>query len=120
MTPCIEANGERTRLGYVRVWVDGRRVLAHRLAYEKVRGPIPEGMELDHLCRNRSCCNVEHLEPVTHRVNAQRAANRKLDHAKAAQIRTLHAAGQSARGLGRMFGVSDTAIRRVLKGEIWP
>lgn len=46
---------------------------AHRLVYEQNIGPIPPGLELDHLCRVRSCVNPEHLEPVTHRENVRRA-----------------------------------------------
>jgi hypothetical protein len=49
------------------------RVLkAHRIAYELHIGPIPEGLEPDHLCRVRHCVNPWHLEPVTHQVNMQR------------------------------------------------
>ncbi|HET6917593.1 MAG TPA: HNH endonuclease signature motif containing protein [Acidimicrobiales bacterium] len=49
-----------------------RRVLVHRFVYELLRGPIPNGLDLDHLCRVRACCNPDHLEPVTHRVNMLR------------------------------------------------
>jgi hypothetical protein len=45
------------------------KVYAHRWAYEYLVGPIPEGLELDHLCRVRHCVNPDHLEPVTHRTN---------------------------------------------------
>lgn len=45
---------------------------AHRLAYEVFVGPIPEGLEIDHLCRNTLCMNPEHLEPVTHTENMRR------------------------------------------------
>lgn len=45
---------------------------SHRAAYELLKGPVPEGLELDHTCRNRKCCNPVHLEPVTHRVNVLR------------------------------------------------
>lgn len=48
----------------------------HRIVYELVNGPIPEGLELDHLCNVRHCCNPDHLEPVTQAVNAARAAER--------------------------------------------
>jgi HNH endonuclease len=44
----------------------------HRVAYECEKGPIPDGLELDHLCRVRLCCNTAHLEPVTHSINTKR------------------------------------------------
>jgi hypothetical protein len=46
--------------------------LAHRMMYSEHVGPIPDGMDLDHLCRNRWCCNPQHLEPVTRAVNLAR------------------------------------------------
>src|SRR5699024_1617461 len=52
---------------------DWRMKLAHRVSYETFAGPIPEGLDLDHLCRNRSCVNPEHLEPVTRSENLRRS-----------------------------------------------
>lgn len=51
---------------------DGEYYLAHRLMYEAVKGPIPVGLEIDHLCRVKICVNPDHLEAVTHAVNMQR------------------------------------------------
>lgn len=61
-----------TRSGYGRFKLNQRHVTAHRLAYELTIAPIPDGLVLDHLCRNRSCCNPFHLEPVTSRTNTLR------------------------------------------------
>lgn len=60
--------------GYVRV---GRTcTAAHRIVYEYFRGAIPAGLILDHLCRNRACCNPDHLEPVTQKENLNRGIHR--------------------------------------------
>jgi HNH endonuclease len=69
--------GARNHLGYgsVELPPDGgprRARAAHRVGYELVVGPIPEGLELDHLCRYHSCVNPLHLQPVTHKVNMRR------------------------------------------------
>lgn len=58
--------------GYGQMGVNGRVLYAHRVAYEAWRGPIPEGLTIDHLCRVRSCVNPDHLEAVTMRENTLR------------------------------------------------
>ena len=58
--------------GYGHIGIDGRRVAAHRASWELYRGPIPEGLQIDHLCRVRNCVNPDHLEPVTQAENVRR------------------------------------------------
>lgn len=69
---CWEWTGYINPYGYGEVRVGPRMEKAHRVAYEFWVGPIPEGLDLDHLCRNRGCVNPSHLEPVTRRVNVLR------------------------------------------------
>lgn len=64
-------------MGYGRFrGADGRTVQAHRFCYELIRGPIPDGLDLDHLCRVRNCVRPDHLEPVTRTENWRRGLGR--------------------------------------------
>ena len=63
------------RSGYGRLMVNGSFISAHRMSYEHFVGPIPDGLEIDHLCRNRSCVNPDHLEPVTRTENIRRGTS---------------------------------------------
>ncbi len=58
--------------GYGLIWRGTRPRYAHRVVYEAERGPVPEGLYLDHLCRRRRCCNPAHLEPISAVDNQQR------------------------------------------------
>ena len=60
--------------------VGGRQItlLAHRFSYETFVGPIPEGLQIDHLCSTRRCVNPDHLEPVTQQENLRRRDARKV------------------------------------------
>lgn len=55
--------------GYGLFFLNGHNVVAHRFAYEHAHGPIPDGLELDHVCRNRRCVRPSHLRVVDHRTN---------------------------------------------------
>jgi hypothetical protein len=69
ITGCHEWQGFRDTRGYGRTRLMGKRQLVHRIVWEHKNGPVPEGLELDHLCRNTRCCNPEHLRAVTSTVN---------------------------------------------------
>lgn len=69
---CWRWQGTLTNDGYGLVTVGDKKKLAHRLSYTFFVGPIPDGQEIDHLCRTRNCVNPAHLEPVTHRENVLR------------------------------------------------
>lgn len=59
--------------GYARFWIGDRRHLVHRYVYERLVGSIPVGLEIDHLCFVRNCCNPLHLEAVTTTENLRRS-----------------------------------------------
>ena len=71
---------------------------AHRLVFEMLRGPVPAGLELDHLCRVRHCVNPDHLEPVTQRANALRGVGACAENAQVTHCPSGHAyEGQNLR-----------------------
>lgn len=78
---CWLWSGWKTNKGYGMFLMHDKNRLAHRVAYEILRGPIPPGLHIDHLCRTPSCVNPDHLEPVTQRVNTMRGRAPSARHA---------------------------------------
>lgn len=74
---CYVWTGAMAR-GYGRIHLDDKMHCVHRLTYTIWRGPIPPGLQLDHLCRNRACCNPLHLEQVTASENVRRGLSPQL------------------------------------------
>lgn len=73
---CLIWIGAKTPLGYGRFRdANGKTVQPHLFFWRHIYGPVPGGLELDHLCRNPSCCWPDHLEPVTHRENLRRSTS---------------------------------------------
>ena len=74
--------GYVSKRGYGKAYWRGRDDYLHRITYEICVGPIPEGMEIDHLCRVKICCYPPHLEAVPHAVNIARGEGGKHHSAK--------------------------------------
>jgi len=70
--PCKQWTGALDRGGYGKVSVEGKTCRTHRVSYALEYGSVPEGMVLDHLCKNRRCGNPLHLDPVTQKENVRR------------------------------------------------
>ena len=86
MTGCWEWTLYISERGYGKLYHKGRTHAAHKFFYEICFGPVPEGLELDHLCRNRWCCNPDHLEAVTHAENVRRGLAGKWQSTKTSCI----------------------------------
>jgi len=72
---CLLWTRSKTHNGYAQVRWDDTMRTGHRVAYELTFGAIPEGLQVDHLCRVRHCVNPDHLELVTHQENIRRGAS---------------------------------------------
>lgn len=91
----------------------------HILEYEKVYGPVPEGLELDHKCSIRHCANPDHQEPVTHVVNTQRGARTKYTVEVVQHIRQLQADGLGSRVIARMMGIPRSTVGFIMSRRRW-
>lgn len=80
MGSCMEFRGARTTAGYGERRVDGEVRYAHRVAWEEAHGPIPDGLEVLHLCDNPPCINLDHLVLGTHAANMYDAASKGRMH----------------------------------------
>ena len=137
MSGCTLWMGGDNGLGYGLVWHDGGMKRAHRVAWELERGPVPNGLVLDHICRVRSCINPDHLFIGTARDNVgdaiakgrrprmqqvRRAIGENHGRALLTEddvrfIRSHRALG--SRSLAMRFGVARSTVKNVLAGETW-
>lgn len=116
MSDCIEHQGYAPR-GYGRRSARHGTVLVHRQEWIEANGPIPEGMELHHLCGNKLCHNLDHLEPVSHAGNM--AYERVVLASVVADIRAhkeLH--GFRDQELADFYGISRSYVNKLTNGVV--
>jgi hypothetical protein len=111
---CWIWQGVRNHGGYGKWGGNG----AHRVMYERLVGPVPHGLQLDHLCRNRACVNPEHLEPVTAKENQRRGSRARLTAEDVAAIRGL-AGTMTQRAIAKRFGVGQDHVSRIIARKVW-
>lgn len=93
---------------------------AHRVMYERHKGKIPKGLQLDHKCRQKDCIRPDRLEPVTGAVNVQRGRLAKLTPYGVTQIVYLaHTSGLTRCDIAEIQGVSPATVFAILRGRIW-
>jgi hypothetical protein len=102
--------------GYGQSKLEGHFKAAHRVYFERAIGPIPDGLVLDHLCRNRACVNPSHLEPVTPAENNRRGLQRKLTWAQAREIR--NSTGR-CRDVAAQYGVTAMVVSKIRRNLSW-
>lgn len=134
---CWEWTAHRFKNGYGSIRHGGRRLLAHRVAWELERGPIPAGLLVLHACDNRACVRIDHLSLGTQAENMRdmdakgRRVNTpmrgeanpaaKLTAAQVAEIRRAYAPRVVTRAaLAEKYGVSKALIEKILAGDLWP
>lgn len=142
MTGCWEWTGNRNDEGYGRLWLDGRRVYAHRRSWELFMGPIPPGLCVLHRCDNPPCCNPEHLFIGTKGDNmrdamskgraprpprlrpewaarGERSGTAKLTESAVRSIRAALASGESMGSVARRIGVGHGTVHAIAVGRTW-
>lgn len=101
--------GATTRDGYGKIY----NRMATSFFYEKFIGPIPTGLEPDHLCKVRCCINPYHVELVTHKINCRRGSQTKLTEE---QVLLIRLSDERQRIIARKFGCSQAQVSRIKTG----
>jgi hypothetical protein len=101
---CLVWTGGISKRGYGLIWVAGRSALAHRTLWQEKHGELPPNIEIDHICHNRACVNLDHLRPVSKGENQQ---NRRGANAQSKTgLRGVRRVGNSWWGQARLNGVT--------------
>lgn len=110
--------------GYGNACLDGEHTTAHRVSFLAFKGPIPDGMLVQHSCDNKLCVNPDHLSLGTDATNAldkklKGRAARKLNAIDVQRIKFRLLARASIRSIAREFGVSQRQIQWIARGQQW-
>lgn len=128
---CWSWTGSTNPDGYGIVSENGSRRVAHRVAYERVYGVIPDGLVVRHRCDNPPCCNPSHLVVGTHADNSKDMVERgrsakgiahpgaRLTDEEVRSIRSLHSKGQGVKSLANTFGVNSGTVWFIVNGHHW-
>lgn len=119
-TECWEWNRARSSAGYgLMKRADGVLTYAHRIFYETHVAPIPAGLVIDHLCRNRCCVNPKHLEPVPTHINAHRGIKTMLTEEDVVAIRVAADSGERTESISARYGISVGHVAGICVGKRW-
>jgi len=130
MADCIESDLSRTKFGYaikrVACGPNGRKTNTthHRFVYAEhygldLYGLEMAGLDVDHLCFNRGCINIDHLELVSSAENSRRGSRTRLNEVAVRVVRHLAARGIPQVRLAAAYGVSENTISQAVTGKTW-
>lgn len=114
---CWEWTGSLSTNGYGFIWSGPHNLRAHRFAYQYFNGvTIPEGKEIDHLCRNHKCVNPDHLEIVTRSENVRRGVNPEI--LRQRLLKTTEDGRSYSQEIGRLGGLAIAGKPRRYFGRL--
>ena len=116
---CWNFTGSLLKSGYGQIQRNKKSIYIHRYFYEKYKKVVPQGYELDHLCKNKKCVNPLHLEAVTHYENCLRGSATKLTEEIVQNMRNLYKSGWKKIVLARLFKISRAHVGRIIEGKSW-
>lgn len=117
--PCrVEGIGVKNKDGYFRIWTGDRatrkQVMRHRAAWEIDKGPIPKGYEINHICKNRGCYNIDHLECLPKSQHATLSNKERYEKVRVSGLELL-SAGVGKKEVAKRLGRTVHTINRWLR-----
>lgn len=127
-TDCILWEKCKTDRGYGQVYFDGKMLYAHRVAYEKVHGPVPKGLYVMHRCDTPLCVNPDHLSVGTQKENLQDMVRKGRSNTgvknprsvlSEADVRTILVDSRPVRKIAEDYSVHFMTIQHIKQGRTW-